>query len=290
MNGAKAQDRLLIHLILLAARGLRTFVITRPASRTRFPFTVYRLLFTLLLLIACGTVPPLRGKIEVGRDAYAVFVGGSGMNGDLYAVRSDGGPAIPITFTPVAEVAPALAPSGGEVAFLRGRSLRDSTPATVWVMNLLNGAERELYLPKEAGAPQRVGWSWDGKSIIVGATNGLYRFNAPPSRPKPQPVPPEEQPAAESTLAVLVGDPVFARIVSCRRGTYLCVETGRGAPGILAQSARDPARWGPDSVAFFVGEMLQIRPLARGRPRLLNWHDVPARPRQMTFFEGSPEE
>ena len=88
-----------------------------------------------------------------------MFVGGSGVSGDLYAVRADGGPAFPLTYTPVAELAPALAPDGADLAFLRGQSLRDSTPATVWVMNLLNGAERELRLPKDAGTPERVGWS-----------------------------------------------------------------------------------------------------------------------------------
>jgi hypothetical protein len=252
-------------------------------------FTVHCSLFTLFLVAGCGTLPPLRGKIDVGREPYAVFVGGSGLNGDLYAVRADGGPAHPITFTPVAELAPSLSPSGTDVAFLRGRSLRDSTPASVWVMNLLNGAERELGLPKDAESPQRVGWSRDAKTLIVGTAGNLYRFNAPPARPRPEPVPPAEQAAAESSLAVLLGDPVFARVVTCRKGAYLCVETGRGAPGILAQSAHDPVRWGSDSVAFFVHNLLQIRPLARGRPRIMNWSNVPARPRQMTFFEGSRE-
>src|SRR3954463_839369 len=91
----------------------------------------------LFLLAACeGTLPPLRGKAEVGRDPYAVFVGGSRLSSDLYAVRGDGGSVIPLTYTPVAELAPAMAPDGGMVAFLRGRSIRDSTPATVWVLNL----------------------------------------------------------------------------------------------------------------------------------------------------------
>jgi hypothetical protein len=76
-------------------------------------------------------------------------------------------------------------------------------------------------------------------------------------------------------------------VVVCKRATDLCLTTRRGAPGILAQAARDPVRWGADSVAFLVGDnLLQIRPLARGRPRALNWSNVPARPRQLTFFSG----
>jgi hypothetical protein len=231
----------------------------------------------------------LRDKIDVGRESYAVFVGGSGMSGDLYAVRANGGPAFPITFTAVGELAPALAPNGTDMAFLRAQSLRDSTPATVWVMNLLNGAERELRLPKGAGPPERVGWERDGTSLIVQVGDSLYRLNAPPAKADPQPVSSAERAAAESSLAVLLGDPVFARVVPCRTATDLCLMTKTGSPGILAQAARDPVRWGPDSVAFFVGTLVEIRPLARGRPRLLHWTNVPARPRQMTFYQEKRE-
>jgi hypothetical protein len=248
--------------------------------------TSYLLLLTSHL-VACGTLPPLRGKIDVGRDAYVVFVGGNGVNGDLYAVLANGGPAFPITYTPVAELAPALSPDGTGLAFLRGQSLRDSTPATVWVMNLLSGNEQELVLPKGAGAPERVGWSDGGKTVVVRAGQELYRFDDPTSRAVARPVTPAESAAAESSLAVLLGDPVFATVVTCKR-TDLCLITRRGAPGILAQAARDPVRWGTDSVAFLVGDnLLQIRPLAKGRPRALNWSNVPARPRQLTFFQGS---
>jgi hypothetical protein len=241
----------------------------------------------LTFCAACGTVAPLRGKIEVGRDPYVVFVGGSGMSGDLYAVRADGGPAYPITFTAVAELRPALAPDGAHVAFLRGISLRDSTPATVWVMNLLNGAERELELPEESGTPERVGWNRDGDFLFVQTSQALYRVAAPPARPTPQPVPELERATAESSLAVLLGEPVFARVIPCKRAEDLCVIPRSGRSGILAQAAHDPVRWGADSVAFFtVGELLQIRPLAKGRPRLLHVSNAPARPRQATFFEG----
>lgn len=239
------------------------------------------------IVVSCGTLPPLRGKIDVGRESYAVFVGGSGLTGDLYAVRADGGPAYPLTFTTVSELRPALSPGGTEVAFLRGLSLRDSTPTTVWVMNLLNGAERELRLPKGAAAPERVGWNSAGSSLVVQTATDLYRLDAPPRKANARVVPAEERSAADSSLAVLLGDPVFARVVPCKRAEDLCVLPRTGRPGILAQAASDPVRWGGDSVAFLTGELLQIRPLAKGRPRLLNWTEVPARPRQPTFFRAS---
>ena len=107
--------------------------------RAGIPFTVYRSLFTIfcaplftLFLVACDpTLPPLRGQMEIGRDPYAVFVGGGGLNSDLYAVRPDGGLPVRITFSNVAELAPALSPDGGGLAFLRGTSLTDSTPASI---------------------------------------------------------------------------------------------------------------------------------------------------------------
>jgi hypothetical protein len=153
-------------------------------------------------------------------------------------------------------------------------------------MNLLNGADRELRLPKGAGAPERVSWSPDGGYLVIKAAQDLYRFDAPPARPNPRPVPAEDRVAAESSLAVLLGDPVFARVVPCKQAEDLCVIPRSGRPGILAQAASDPVRWGTDSVAFFTGELLQIRPLAKGRPRLLHWSEAPARPRQATFFPG----
>jgi hypothetical protein len=257
----------------------------REAAEPVLPLTAHCLLLTAFLL-ACGTVPPLRDKIDVGREAYAIFVGGSGVRSDLYAVRSGGGPVHPITFTTVAELRPALAPNGTDVVFLRGESLRDSTPATVWVMNLLNGGERELRLPEDAGKPERLAWSGDGASLIVRTTKELYRVSAPPAKPIVEVVPAVERASAESSLAVLLGDPVFARVIPCKRAGDLCVVTRKGRTGILAQAASDPVRWGTDSVAFFTGQLLQIRPLARGRPRLLNWSNVPPHPRQVTYFPG----
>jgi len=243
-----------------------------------------------LLLAGCsGALPPLRGQMEVGRDAYAVFVGGGGAaGGDLYAVRTDGGAALPITFSNVGEMRPALSPDGTMVAFLRGASLRDSTPGSVWVMNLLSGGERELELPKGAGPPERVGWARDGRSLVVRAAGGLYRANAPPAQAETRAVTAEDRVAAESSLAVLLGEPVFARVVPCAEPRALCVAGDTGAPGLLARDARDAARWGSDSVAFFVGDAVEIRPLGPGRARRLGWVSPPRRPRGMTVFLGAP--
>ncbi|MBA3497066.1 MAG: hypothetical protein H0T86_08175, partial [Gemmatimonadales bacterium] len=137
----------------------------------------------VVLVAACsGTLPPLRGQLEIGRDAYAIFVGGaSAAGGDLYAVRTDGGSVTPITFTSVGEMRPALSPDGSMTAFLRGVSLRDSTPGSVWVMNLLSGADREVELPRDAGVPRQVGWAVDGRSLVVAAERALYRVSAPPA-------------------------------------------------------------------------------------------------------------
>ncbi len=235
-----------------------------------------------------GSLPPLRGQIEVGRDAYAVFVGGNGpAGGDLYAVRTEGGAALPITFTNVGEMRPRLSPDGTSLVFLRGRSLTDSTPTTVWVMNLLNGVDRELALPKGSALPVQAAWSESGRSIVVAAGKALYRFGAPPAPPDPRPVTAGGRAAAESSLAVLIGDPPFARVVACAEPGSLCLASDTIAH-VLASGARDPFPWGPDSVAYFVGDEVEIRPLGPGRTRRLGWSQAPSRPRQMTAFMGLP--
>jgi hypothetical protein len=255
-------------------------------KRRVLPSTVHCLPFTFLLCAACeATLPPLRGKIEVGSEAYAVFVGGTGLASDLYAVRSDGGPAYPLTFTPVAEMRPALSPDGVMVAFLRGKSLRDSIPATVWILNLLSGTDRELRLPKGAGLPLQVGWLRDRTSLIVYTDRGYYVAD-PPAGSNARAVPESQRAEAESAVAVLLGDPVFARVVPCRTADALCVVGDTGSPGLLVRGARDPLRWGPDSVAFLLGARLEIRPLGPGRPRRLTWSNLPENPRQVSFFEG----
>ncbi len=246
----------------------------------------------LLLLAACeSTFLPLRGKFEVGRDPMVVFVGGDGpAGGDLYVVPTSGGRAIPITFSTVGEMRPALSPDGGAVAFLRAGSLTDSAPASVWVLNLINGAERQVELPKDAGPPEQAGWTDGGRSLVMRAGGQLYRAEAPPAEGAARPVPVSQRASAESALAVLLGRPAFARAVPCANPEDLCVVGDTGSPALFARGAREPARWGDDSVAYLEGDRLVVRPLAAGRARQVEWSGLPARPRQLSVFAGATVE
>jgi len=239
----------------------------------------------LLGILACsGTLPPLRGQIEVGREAYAIVAAGSdAASGDLYAVRASGGPVIPITFSTVGETRPALSPDGRRLAFLRGRAVGDSTPGSVWVMDLLTGGEREVSLPRQAGIPRQVGWSPDGR-LTVATTAGVFRTGAPGDASRAVPASQAERAAADSSLAVLLGDPVFARAIPCAEPQSLCVVGDTGAPGLLAEHARAPARWGTDSVAFLVGNAIEVRPLGPGRARQIEWSGLPGRANGLAVF------
>ncbi len=254
------------------------------SERTRRPPVVAGL--AALLLGCSGTLPPLRGQIEVGRDAYAVFVAGAPAGGDLYAVRADGGQVIPISFSTVGEMRPALSPDGVRLAFLRGRAVADTTPGSVWVINLETGGEHEVELPRGAGVPARVGWTRDGNALVILAGPALYWAGVPPDGAPPRPVGPADRAGADSALAVLLGDPVFARAEPCAEAGALCVVGDTGAPDLLARGARDPARWGADSVAFLVGSSIEVRPLGPGRARRIDWSGVPGSARELTAFGG----
>ena len=105
------------------------------------------------------------------------------------------------------------------------------------------------------------------------------------------PVTGAERAAAESALAVLLGRPVFARAVPCfESGGPLRGGTGPDAERCCARGARDPARWGDDSVAYLEGDRLVVRPVGPGHPRSVDWSGVPARPRQLSVFPGSTSE
>ena len=110
------------------------------------------------------------------------------------------------------------------LAFLRGASLRDSTPGSVWVMNLLSGAEREVELPRGRGGAEAGGM--DARWAIAGGGGGpraLPGERAARAAGGWPACPWRERAAAESTLAVLLGRPAFARVVPCAEPATLCV-------------------------------------------------------------------
>ncbi len=247
-------------------------------------------LLLLLVLSAACTLPPLRGRVEIGSDPYAVVVAEGSGGTDLYAVHGRTGETIALTFSPVRELAPALSPDGGAVAFLREAPAGDdaATSRSIWIMNLLSGAERELALPgRAAGIPERAAWARDGRSLYVETARGVWRYAMPPG-PPPEPLAAGDRADADSALMVLLGTPAFARAEPCEGGRGVCVVSGGGKEGVLlATDASSPARWGSDSVAFVRQGTIHVRPLGGGAPRAVETR--PSRPVTggISFFAGT---
>jgi hypothetical protein len=170
------------------------------------------------------------------------------------------------------------------VAFLRARRLQDTLTPSVWVMNLLTGAERRIELPAGSDA-EALGWSRDGRSLLVSAGRFAYEVPAPPARGTPSAVPPLEWDRVDSALGVFVGDPPFARVY--QSGESLCAAPTSGPAASVAEDARDPARWGPDSLAYFSNNELLVRPVGPGKARRVPWTGVPPNPRQLSAFAGA---
>ena len=255
-----------------------------PTSGYCLLLTAHCSLLTALLAACGGTVSPLRRHAVVGRDSYAIFTadGPDGV-GDLFGVRGDGGAVFQITFTPVREAWPALSPDGSMVAFLRARARNDTLAGTPWVMNLLSGAERRLELPADVRA-EAIGWARDGRALYVRSGRFAYELPAPPETGGARAVPPDEWHRVDSALGVFVGEPPFARVFPCEQA--LCAATDGGTPGSIADAGRDPARWGADSVGYFSGDELVVRPTGPGRARRVAWDRPPLNARELTYFDG----
>ena len=244
--------------------------------------------FTAALMVAAiagcrVSLSPLQNRIDVGRETFVVFVGdGEGGQGDLYAVRADGGAVYPVTYTRLHETRPVLSPDGVMVAFLRGRRAGDSTDYRVVVMNLLNGAERELFTAEEGRAPVKLGWHPTDAVLYVATTGGVLEATMPPG---PLTVTAAADSAvADSALSVLLGQPAFARVAPCATGSGMCVVPRSGSEQAITKDATGIARWGGDSLAYVTGTRFRIRPLGGGRSRDLRWIDPPANPRLPTVF------
>ena len=247
--------------------------------------TCYLSLVTLLL--GCkASLSPLGNRIEVGSDSYVVFEAtGEDGQGDLYATPSSGGPAFPITFSRAHETGPALSPDGTMLAYLRAARETDSAGYRVWIMNLLSGAEREL--PESpVGVPRLVAWSRDGRRVFVRTTAGDLVAAAPPASSSLEPATGALQAVADSAFHVILGDPPFATVGACPQGPGLCVPSDSGSVQLLSSTGRDPFTWSSDSVGYFVGNEIEIRPLAGGTTRRLRWAKSPDHPKTATQFPG----
>lgn len=240
---------------------------------------------TLLALVGCRvSMSPVQNRLAPGQEPFAVFVAtGEAGVGDLFAVRADGGTTFPITYTRVREMAPALSPLGTDVAFIREAVRDDPSTRRVVVMNLLNGGERIIPVP--GTPPDAVAWSDDASTLFIHAGDATLAAAAPPQEPGTRTLDPAEAGRADSAFAVFVGTPAFARVIDCPEGG-VCVEQPDGARSLFSADGRGPARWGSDSVGYFVGAAFFVRPLGPGRMRELRLTPPRLDPREMTFFPG----
>jgi len=222
-------------------------------------------------------------RIAVGEEPIIVLVAEAGDGStDLFAVSPGGGPVHQLTFNRPVESHPALAPGGTMVAFLRQPLRGDSTTRQVVVMNLLSAAERDLSLPAEAGAPVGLAWDAGEAALVVATDRGTWQLAAPPGRGAARRLEGPERARADTLLAVGVGDPVFALVVTCGDGG-ICARGPGGEEQRLAARGTMPFRYGADSLAWFDQDRIEVRPLGAGRTRQVMWTQAPRNPRQATY-------
>lgn len=242
-----------------------------------------RAALALTLVLACrGSLSPLSNRLQVGQEPYLVFVGdGEDHQGDLFASPAGGNAMFQVTFTRVNERLPALSPDGTGLAFIRSAPGAEAASNTLVVMNLLNGAERQVGLP--GPDPSALAWSRDGARVFV--RNGHLRWTpAPPGDMLLAEVLPAEWPAVDSLFRVLLGDPPIAEAVACDSG--LCTRTRDGVLQPLVPLGRFASVWSGDSILYQSGAAWVVRPLAGGRVRRLAWGRPPAQLRDVTVFGG----
>lgn len=240
---------------------------------------------SLLTVIGCRvSLSPVKNRVGVGVESYVVFdADGENGEGDLYVGSASGGQAFRVTFTRVHESSPALSPDGIMLAFIRGPHAADSARHRIWIMNLLNGAEREVPSLGEGAFPQRLGWSLDGTALFIRTSRGDFQIAAPPSAPEPQAIGSPSRAIADTALGVPLGSPVIGIAEPCDAG--ICVRTVAGSQ-VVSAGGRAPLRWGADSVGYFNGDGIEVRPLGGGTTRMVRWSGSPANLRTATQFPG----
>jgi hypothetical protein len=231
------------------------------------------------------SMSPVKNRVGVGVESYVVFdAAGENGEGDLYVGSASGGRVFRVTFSRVHESSPALSPNGLMLAFIRGPHASDSTSHRVWIMNLVNGAEREVPTLGTNAFPRRLAWSLDGSTLYVRTGVGDFQVPGPPADLIPQPVARTEQASADTVLAVPLGSPVLAMAEACDSG--VCARTASGTQ-VLSLTGRSPFRWGTDSVGYLSGTEIEVRPLGGGTTRQLRWVGIPSNVKTATHFPGA---
>ncbi len=147
------------------------------------------------------------------------------------------------------------------VAFLRGRDTSATAPRDMVLMNLISSGENDITLPPAAGQPLALAWSGDAKHLYVRTDSGLWQVDAPPGPPHPMPVPAADTAAADSALAIWLGDPPFARAIACSGGG-VCIIGPKGDT-----TAARAARARPDPLGRRFGGLVRARQSAGAFPR-----------------------
>jgi hypothetical protein len=248
----------------------------------------FRLLLCLLLAgsTACrDTFYPLKNRVTPGEDAFVVFVAdGQAGAGELWAGQGSGGNVYQVTYTLSDEDAPALAPSGGVLAYTRAPSATDSAARQIWFMNMVSGNEREVPRLPDGAVPLALAFSEDGTTLYVRTTRGLWSIAAPPAVSAPRRLAAADSLRADSALTPWLGEPPFARIGPCAVAAgFLCAFPPGSAEAPLQEGGFDPVHWGADSVGFFVDDRLLVRAGGGGRIREVKWTRMPKSPRRPTF-------
>ncbi|HET7042385.1 MAG TPA: hypothetical protein VFI13_10210 [Gemmatimonadales bacterium] len=243
-------------------------------------------ILAILATTACrDTFYPLKNRITPGLDPFVVFVAdGPNGAGDLWAGQAGGGSVYQLTYTLADEDAPALAPNGGVVAFVRAPTKGDSAKRAVWFMNLVSGNEREVELLPGGAVPLALAWSDDGATLYARTTRGLWAIHAPPAPPAPARVSGVDSIVADSALTPWLGEPRFARIGPClHTPNALCAFPPGADEAPLQEGGVDPFHWGADSIGYLIGDRLVVRPGVGGRSREILWARMPLHPRRPTY-------
>ncbi|NOT07270.1 MAG: hypothetical protein HOP28_03600 [Gemmatimonadales bacterium] len=244
-----------------------------------------RALGALAMTAAACAVTPLTNRIDVGEEPFVVGVG-NGPDGftDLYAAPAGGGNFVRLSFNRAREEGPKISPDGGRVAFFRRAEAGGGTWSLV-VMDLLTTGERSTLLPNGAGTPVRLGWSHDGRRIGLWA-GPLYLVDEANPAETIHPIAGDSVPIVDSLTREFVGSPPIGAIEACRDGGE-CILTREGQLTLLGPATSGAIRWTSDSVAYFIGDDFEIRPLGGGRSRRPSWTTRPDSLRSLSFHSGA---